>query len=235
MWLRSINIPPPSPCLLLKRRLCKAWLSCLGALLSSLSLPISFLSLAPGQHRKPTPPPRQEAMLSQCARKAKAISIVEAMFTFWVFILISSSQAGGQGANAQIAWGQSAEWLGQGWSFHTQCHAPKKPPATKNEREGGLMLTRDPRFQKCFLNIYNWSFWESRNNAGLKMKYKLWINCDTYLDHSSLMVLKQQSLSLLLWLHYIFTSGRCENNTIFTEMWASNQIARRTVPAMSKH
>lgn len=108
-----------------------------------LSLPISSPSLAPALHRKPPPPPRQEAMLSQCARKAKAISIVEAMFTFRVFILISSSQAGGQGANAQIAWGQSAEWLGQGRSFHTQCHAPKKPPATKKGKQGGPLLIQE--------------------------------------------------------------------------------------------
>lgn len=127
------------------------------ALLSSLSLP-PLLLLSTGN----LPPPQQEAMLSQCAWKAKAISIVEAMFTFWVFILISSSQAGGQGANAQIAWGQSAEWLGQGWCFHTQCHAPKKPPATKKGKQGGPLLIQDHGFQKWFLNICHWSFWESR-------------------------------------------------------------------------
>lgn len=64
------------------------------ALLSSLSLPPRLL-LSTGN-----PPPQQEAMLSQRAWKAKAVSIVEAMFTFGVFILISSSQAAGQGANA---------------------------------------------------------------------------------------------------------------------------------------
>lgn len=94
-------------------------------------------------------------MLSQCARKAKAISIVEAMFTFGVFILISSSQAGGQGVNAQIAQGQRAEWPGQGSCFHTQCHAPKKPPATKKGKQGGPVLTQDHGFQKWFVNICN--------------------------------------------------------------------------------
>lgn len=48
----------------------------------SLSLPRSRSA----QETPPAPPPRQEAMLSQCARKAKAISIVEAMFTFLSFL-----------------------------------------------------------------------------------------------------------------------------------------------------
>lgn len=120
--------PPPSPCLLLKGRLHKALLSCL------MCPPVLCLtpSPAPAQHRKP-PRLQQEAMLSQCAWKAKAISIVEAMFTFWVFILICSSQAGGQGANAQITWGQSAEWLGQGRCFHTQC---QEAPGHKEGKAG---------------------------------------------------------------------------------------------------
>lgn len=113
----------------------------------SLSLPRSRSA----QETPPAPPPRQEAMLSQCARKAKAISIVEAMFTFFeFFILISRSQAGGQGANAQIAWGQSAEWLGQGRSFHTQCHAPKKPLATKKGKQGGPVAYTRSRIPEMF-------------------------------------------------------------------------------------
>lgn len=114
--------PPPSsprPCLLLKGMLHKT-------LVFVPHVPCPVLSLtpsaAPSQHRKPPSLGRQqEAVLSQCARKGKAISIVEAMFTFGGFILICSSQAGGRGANGQITWGQSAEWLGQGQRIHTQC------------------------------------------------------------------------------------------------------------------
>lgn len=118
-------------------------------------------------------------MLSQWAWKAKVLSIVEAMFTFWVFILISSAQAGAQWANAQIAWGQSAEWLGQGWGFHTQCHAPKKPPATKNEKQGGPLLVQDHGFQKWLLNICHWSFWEKRKEI-----CKNWV-CEWWLLHQT--------------------------------------------------
>lgn len=98
------------------------------ALLSSLSLP-PLLLLGTGN----LPPPQQEAMLSQCTWKAKAISIVEAMFTFWVFILISSSQAGGQGTNAQIAWGQSV-WVA--WAGLVLSHAMPCSQEAPSHKEG---------------------------------------------------------------------------------------------------
>lgn len=151
---------PPSLDLPLKRRLCKP---AFRASVPFCPLPPpsclhSFLARTGNWH----PPPRQEAVLSQRARKAKVISIVEAVFTFWVCILIFSSQASGQGSNAQIAWGQSAGRLGLGRPFHTQRHAPKKPPATKKGKWGELLLIQDHGFQEWFQNISHWSFWESR-------------------------------------------------------------------------
>lgn len=129
----SLLPPPPSspgPCLLLKGRLHRALFSFL------MCPPVLSLtpSAAPSQHRKPPSLGRQqEAVLSQCAWKGKAISIVEAMFTFGGFILICNAQAGGRGANGQITWGQSAEWLGQGRRVHTQC---QKSPGHGTGRAG---------------------------------------------------------------------------------------------------
>lgn len=122
VWLRSINIPP-SLCLLLKRRLCKAWLTCLSALLFSVSSP----SLSPAQHRNPPP---QEAMLSQwqCAWKGPGHINCGSTVYLWIFYFnLQILGPAAKGANAQIAWAWSAEWQGLGWPFHTQCHAPNQP------------------------------------------------------------------------------------------------------------
>lgn len=104
----------------------------------------SVLSLPPLTYYWPaqetdTPSPTGST-LSQCARKGKVISIVEAMFTFCLFFLISCAQTGGQGTNAQIAWGQSAEWLGQGRRFHTQCHSSKNVPTAEKDRKTGWAI-----------------------------------------------------------------------------------------------
>lgn len=116
----------------------------LSALLSlSLFLPppnlISLTCFWPAQETD-TPSPTGSHVVPVCLESQSDINCGSNVY-LWVFILISCFQAGGQGANAQIAQGQRAEWLGLGWSFHTQCHAPKKPPVTKTGRQGGLLHT----------------------------------------------------------------------------------------------
>lgn len=119
----------------------KAWLSCLRALLSSLSLspcPHSLLAPTGNQHPSPT----GSHVVPVCSEGQTDINCGSNVYLL-SFYLISCSQASGQGANAQIAWGQSAEWLGQGRSFHTQSHAPKKSPSQRRENRVGC----------CFYNI----------------------------------------------------------------------------------
>lgn len=118
-----------------------------GALLSSLSP-----SRARARHRKPPRPssPTGSHVVPVCSEGQSDINCGSDVYLFEFFILISRSQAGGQGANAQIAWGQSAEWLGQGRSFHTQCHAPKKPLATKKGKQGGPVAYTRSRIPEMF-------------------------------------------------------------------------------------
>ena len=116
----------------------------------SLSLP-PVLVLSTGNPRPSSP--TGSHVVPVCSEGQSDINCGSDVYLLSFFILISRSQAGGQGANAQIAWGQSAEWLGLGRSFHTQCHAPKKPLATEKGKQGGPLLIQDHGFQKWFPSI----------------------------------------------------------------------------------
>lgn len=157
VWLRSINIPP-SLCLLLKRRLCKAWLTCLSALLFSVSSP----SLSPAQHRNPPP---QEAMLSQwqCAWKGPGHINCGSTVYLWIFYFnLQILGPAAKGANAQIAWAWSAEWQGLGWPFHINAMPLTSPLAgshRKKGRWGYRLLLQEHGLYKWFVIIWQY-FWE---------------------------------------------------------------------------
>lgn len=115
--------------------------------------PVLSLSLPRSRSAQETPPPLLPDRKPCCPSvlgRPKRYQLWKRCLPFEFFILISRSQAGGQGANAQIAWGQSAEWLGQGRSFHTQCHAPKKPLATKKGKQGGPVAYTRSRIPEMF-------------------------------------------------------------------------------------
>lgn len=116
--------------------------------------PVLSLSLPRSCSAQETPPrpssPTGSHVVPVCSEGQSDINCGSDVYLFEFFILISRSQAGGQGANAQIAWGQSAEWLGQGRSFHTQCHAPKKPLATKKGKQGGPVAYTRSRIPEMF-------------------------------------------------------------------------------------
>lgn len=88
------------------------------ALLSSRSLPpLLLLSTGNPPRLAANRKPRCPSVLG----RAKPYQLWKQCLLLGFFILICSAQAGGRGANGQITWGPSAEWLGQGRRVHTQC------------------------------------------------------------------------------------------------------------------
>lgn len=154
VWLRSINIPP-SLCLLLKRRLCKAWLTCLSALLFSVSSPSLSLSCS-GQdppHRKPCCPS------GSALGRGQAISIVEALFTFGFFILISRF-LGQQPRELMHKLHEPEVLSGRGWADpFTRNAMPLTSPLAGGHRKKGRwgygLLIQDHGLYKWFVIIWH--------------------------------------------------------------------------------
>lgn len=145
--IRSINIPP-SLCLLLKR-LCKAWLTC-PSVLSLLTLPLSCSAQDP-PHRKPC------CSSGSALGRGQAISIVEALFTFGFFILISRF-LGQQPRELMHKLHETKVLSGRGWADpFTRNAMPLTSPLAGGHRKKGRwgygLLIQDHGLCKLFVII----------------------------------------------------------------------------------